>query len=188
MLLLVHDKNDSQQRRRDPHPSPLAEGLEIEAISWAVARTKTTFTARASNGPSRIASVLTNRAVEEVVDKRRHHVKLVFQREMSCAEQMQLGVGQITEVGPRAIRGEYLIVLAPDDQCRRLPVAEEGLEFRIERNIGSVVVEEVELDVLIAGAIKQRLVVAPIVRVDPGDVRDAISVLELGGGRRHKHR
>jgi hypothetical protein len=42
--------------------------------------------------------MLTDVAVEEVVNKRRHHVELVFQREMSGAEQMQLGVGQIAEV------------------------------------------------------------------------------------------
>src|SRR6266853_205887 len=41
-------------------------------------------------------------AVEEVVDERRHDVELVFQREMSGVEQMQLGVGQIAKIGSGA--------------------------------------------------------------------------------------
>ena len=71
------------------------KGRGIEAISWAAAKTEPTITARESNCPSRIASMWANRAVEEVVDKRCHHVELVFQCEMSSVEHMQLSVGQI---------------------------------------------------------------------------------------------
>ena len=57
--------------------------------------------------------------------------------------------------------------------------AEERLELRIERNIGAVVVEQVELDVLVAGAIEQRLVVHPVVGADARDIPHAVGVLEL---------
>ena len=75
--------------------------------------------------------------------------------------------GRSRRVGRCAVGGEDLVVLAPHDQGRRLPLAEERLEFRIERDVRSVVEEEVELDVLVARAVEQRLVVAPIVRIDP---------------------
>ena len=56
--------------------------------------------------------------------------------------------------------------------------------FGIERHVGAVVVEQVELDVRVARAIEQRLVVDPVVGIDAGDVAHAVGVLELGRFRR----
>ena len=105
---------------------------------------------------------------------------------MAGIEEMQFGVRQVAQVGRRAVGGKDLVVLAPHDQRRRLPLAEERLKFRIERNVRSVVEEQVELDVLVARAVEQRLVVAPVVRIDPRDVGDAVRVLELRRLRRHE--
>ena len=44
------------------------------------------------------------------------------------------------------------VVLAPHRQHRRLAVAEVGLPFRVKRDVGAVVVDEVELDLVGAGA------------------------------------
>src|SRR5664279_2527285 len=127
-------------------------------------------------------------AVEEVVDERRHYVELVFQCKMPGIEQVKFGVRQISQVRMRAIEREDLVVCAPNDQRRRLAFAEERLKLRIERNITAIIMEQVELNVLIAGTIKQSLIVAPIVWIDPGHVLHTVRVLELGGGRRHKER
>ena len=121
----------------------------------------------------------TNLSVEEVVDQRDHLIGLVLQREMAGVEEMKLQVGQIALVRMRAIGGENLVVLAPDDQRRRLMLAEISLDGGIERQVGPVVVEEVELDLVVARAIEQRLVVDPIVGRDAADVGDAVRVLEL---------
>src|ERR1700722_82655 len=99
---------------------------------------------------------------------------------------MKLSFGQIPEVGPGANGGEDLVVLAPDNQRRRFPFAKERLKLRVKRNVAPVVMEEVELDVLVAGTIQQRLVMRPIIRIDTGDVGYAVGVLELGGRGRNK--
>ena len=101
---------------------------------------------------------------------------------------MEFGVRQILQVRMRAIGREDLVVCAPNDQRRRLPFAEERLELWIERNIATIIVEQVELYFLVAGTIKQSLIVAPIVWIDPGHVLHTVRVLEFGGGRCHKER
>ena len=123
-------------------------------------------------------------AIEEIPDQGDHHIGLVLKREMPGVDEMQFGVRQVLKIGRRAVGGEDLVVLAPDDQRRRLALAKERLEFRIERDVGSIVEEEVELDVLVSGAIEQRLIVAPIVRIDAGNVGHAVDILELRRFRR----
>ena len=83
----------------------------------------------------------------------------------------------------RAVGGEDLVVLAPDDQRRRLAFAEERLECGIERHVGAVVVEQVELDVVVARPVEQRLVVTQLSGLMRDDVAHAVGVLELGGLR-----
>jgi hypothetical protein len=43
------------------------------------------------------------------------------------------------------------VVLAPDDQRRRLILPEEGLELGMERHIGPIAVEQIQLDLGIPG-------------------------------------
>jgi hypothetical protein len=57
------------------------------------------------------------------------------------------------------------------------------LELRIERDIGAIVVEQIELDLGIPWPVEQRLIVDPSRWVDAGDVTDAVDVLELCGFR-----
>jgi hypothetical protein len=102
---------------------------------------------------------------------------LVFQREVSRVEQVQLGVRQILQVGARTLRREDHVVLAPHDQRRRLPLAEELLELRIQRGIRAVVVEEIELNLDVAGTIEQRLILDPGARIDTRAIRNAVEVL-----------
>src|ERR1700742_2215125 len=113
---------------------------------------------------------LPQRPVQEAADERLHDVELVLKGEMAGVEKVQFGLRQVAQVRCRARSREYLVVLAPDDQRWRVAFAEEGLELRIERDVGPVCVEEVQLNVLITRTGEQRLVVAPIVRVDPSHV------------------
>src|SRR6185436_18102245 len=70
------------------------------------------------------------------------------------------------------------------DQRRRLPVAEELLELRIKLEIRAVVVEEIELDLDVAGTIEQRLILEPGARIDTRTIRDAIEILRAHGCER----
>ena len=55
---------------------------------------------------------------------------------------------------------------APDNQRRRLMLSEQRLPGRVAVKIGAVVVKEIELNLLIARTVKQKLVGAPGVRRD----------------------
>src|ERR1700735_877020 len=125
-------------------------------------------------------------AVEEVVDHRRHDIELVLQREMARIEKMKIGVRQIPEIRSGAISGEYLVILTPYDQRRRFTLVKEGLELGIKRNVAAVIVEQIQLNVLVAGPVQQHLVVQPVVRVDARQIADTIGVLELRRGGKHK--
>src|SRR4030095_3626611 len=69
--------------------------------------------------------------IEEGAHQPRDLFTLVFEREVPRVEQMQLGARQILQIRPSTVGGEDHVVLAPDDECRRLPLAEELLELRI---------------------------------------------------------
>src|SRR5688572_13947460 len=120
------------------------------------------------------ASAPCHLAVEETTNQRCHLIELVFEREMSRVEDMKLRRGKIAKIRMRALLGKYLVVLAPDDQRRRLALAEELLKLRIERHVGPVVIEQVELNVFIARPIQQRLIVNPVVRADARQILDSI--------------
>jgi hypothetical protein len=109
-------------------------------------------------------------STEEVAHQRHDLVSPVLEREMPAVEEVQLRVGQVAQERPCARGGKDRVVRAPDDQRRRLVLAEEGLEARVKRDVGAIVVEEVELDLDVARPVEQRLVVDPVRRVDTGDV------------------
>src|SRR4051794_9817095 len=113
------------------------------------------------------------------MDQRRHNVQLVFQREMTGVEKVKFGIRQVSKIWPCAISRENLVVLAPHDQCWRLMFTEKGMEFRIERDVSTVIVEQIQLDVFIARTIQQHLVMEPVIRVDTRQIVDSIGVLEL---------
>ena len=75
---------------------------------------------------------------------------------------------------------EDLIVLAPGDQHRRLVLAEILLPLRIQRRVAAVAEEQVELDLVVALAVKQELVVGRPVRADQFGILYAVRVLPLG--------
>ena len=72
------------------------------------------------------------------------------------------------------------VILAPDDQGGRLIVAEILLEARIQRHVGAVIVEQVELDLVVARAVEPGLVESPSVRTQQRRIGDPIRVLPVG--------
>ncbi len=83
---------------------------------------------------------------------------------MAGVDEMKLNLGKIALVGMCAVGGEDKVVLAPDDQRWRLVFAEISLDSGIERQVGPVVVEQIKLDIVVAGPIEQCLIMHPVIR------------------------
>jgi hypothetical protein len=81
-----------------------------------------------------------------------------FQGEMACIVEHHLGLGIVALVSLGARGEEERIVLAPDCQRRWLVLAEEFLELGIERDVGFIVADEIELDLRALRAVQQGLV------------------------------
>src|SRR5215213_6449882 len=94
---------------------------------------------------------------------------------------MELAVRQVTLVRMRVGGGEDVIVLAPDNQRRRLALPEEGLDGGIERQVGAIAVEDDQLDVGISRSIEQRLVVNPVVWREAAYGGDTVGGLKFRG-------
>src|SRR5215831_6220444 len=109
---------------------PILVPVGTEPITAVV--TPALFSARASRR---------DLAVKEIADKRDHFVCFVFERKMPGVDQVKLDLGQVALVGVSAVGREDLVVLAPDDQRRRLVLPEIGLHLRIKRQIAAIVVE-----------------------------------------------
>src|SRR5215510_7620409 len=115
------------------------------------------------------ASVASRRdlTVQELADERHHLIGLVLKREMTRVDQMKLEVAKITLVGVSAVGREDLVVLAPNYERRGLMLAEICLHLQIKWHIGSIVVEQVHLDIAVARAIEKHLIIDPIFGRNP---------------------
>src|ERR1700744_3104763 len=94
--------------------------------------------------------------LKKIPHRRGNLLDVRFKRKVTRIEKMHFGPRDITLVSLRARRDEERIVLAPDRERRRLRVAEEFLEGRIELHVRRIVEEQVELDVFLAFAFQQR--------------------------------
>ena len=72
-----------------------------------------------------------------------------LQGEMAAIEEADVGRGYVAPERLGAGRDEERIVLAPYGQHRRLMLTQIGLEGVVERDIGLVVEQQVELDFVI---------------------------------------
>ena len=73
-------------------------------------------------------------------------VSLFVQCEVPSVEQVDFRIRKIVLKGFRTRRDEGRVVLAPDHEGRRLVFAEPGLPFRVGRDVGPIVVEQVPLE------------------------------------------
>src|SRR6516164_368448 len=97
-------------------------------------------------------------AGQELADRRADFAGVGFEREVAGIEEVDFSVGQVTLEGFGARRNEERIVLTPDRQQRRSMLAEVGLERRVGRDIRGVVQQQVELDLVSAGASQVKVV------------------------------
>ena len=91
-------------------------------------------------------------------DSLRNPLARILKRKVAGIDEMKLRFGDIAQVGPGTLDREEGIVLTPHDQGFWLFVAEERLSLVIVREIGLVVVEEIELDGIVAGTVEKKLV------------------------------
>jgi len=114
---------------------------------------------------------------EEVEHQARYLPPFVLKGEMPRIQKVDFGIGKIALIRMCALGGKDLIVAAPYDQGRRFALAKELLKLRIEADVGTVVVEEVELNVHVARTIQPGLVEEPRGGIDSRRIADAIHVL-----------
>ena len=100
---------------------------------------------------------------------------------MTGVENVNLSVRQVLPVPLRFAEVKRQIVLAPDHQQARLLLAHPGLPFRVGVHIGSIVVEQITLNVGLAGPVEKGKFVGPKIRVVAIHVR---IVSDMTGARR----
>src|SRR5436190_1079028 len=94
---------------------------------------------------------------------------------------MDLRTGKVTFIGLGSAGPEDLIACAPGDERRRLMPAEVAVERLVLWDVEPVVVEEVQLDVAIAGTIEVVSVERPGLRWDSVRVPHAVRPQPLDG-------
>ena len=90
----------------------------------------------------------TSRAFKEGRDQGGHLFRMRFQREMSCIQQMNLRIWQITLIGSRTSRNKGGIMASPHSQKRRLVFAEVRLKVRVACDVCAVIEDQIELYLL----------------------------------------
>src|SRR5262245_6776164 len=104
---------------------------------------------------------------------------MTLEREMTGVEQVDFGVRIVAFEGLRARRQEERIVPAPYREQRRMLRAEVLLEFGIQRDIGLVIAEQIELDLVVAGPGEESGIKGPGIRRQPLRVLLTVRVLPL---------
>src|ERR1700730_15357163 len=94
---------------------------------------------------------------EELYDLLRNEFARIFERKVAGIEQVELRFWNISEVGLRTLDGEEGIVFSPHDQRLRLLASKEFMPPVIKREMRLVGVKQAELDVVVAGPIKEEL-------------------------------
>src|SRR5260370_31751799 len=89
-------------------------------------------------------------ARQEIADCHSDLVTVRLEGEVAGVEEAHVSVWNVTLERLGARRQKKRVVLAPSCQKRRLVLAKIGLEFGLQRDVGLVVAEEVELHFIIA--------------------------------------
>ena len=101
------------------------------------------------------------KACEKLLDAGGNFLAVRLKGEMPRIEKMRLDVGKIPIVWSRTLGRKDVIVFPPDNQRRRLILTEEFLKLRVERNVASVVIKHVELNVAVPRTVQQGLIQCP---------------------------
>ena len=125
-------------------------------------------------------------STEEFVDLVRDDVAVVFECEVTRVQKMKFCVREVAQKCLCTFDGEEAVILAPHDQRPRLFHTEVAVPIVIDRHVGRVVVEEVELDGIIAGSVEEVLIEGIGIRADRRNVCHAVRVLKDGRAGRHE--
>src|ERR1700674_287714 len=109
-------------------------------------------------------------AAHEVPDDLRNLIRCGIEREMTRIEDVDLGLRHVAAIGLGLRELERLVVLAPQDEKPRLLFAHPGLPPGVGVDVRAVVVEEVALDVGLAGLVEKGEFIRPEIRVVAFDV------------------
>ena len=115
-------------------------------------------------------------ATDEISDQSGDFGGMGFQCEVAGIQEMDLGIGEIAAVGLGTGRVEERVVASPGRQERRLMGSEVGLPSGVQGDIGLILAEQIKLDVRVAGAVEDGLVVGRRVGVDEARVGNAVGV------------
>src|SRR6266404_2525889 len=85
---------------------------------------------------------------------------------MTGIQPMHFCLGKILEIGLTTLWSKKDIALSPKDDRLGLALTEKGLPFRVERHIGAVVVEEIQLHPSRIRALQEGEVGVPVVGAD----------------------
>jgi hypothetical protein len=119
------------------------------------------------------------RPIEKSTNQFHDLLSVFFECKVTCVEQMKLKILQVAFVRLSPSGWKNRILRSPHDQRGWLMLAEVRLPLRVQGRVGSVAIEQLQLNFLIAFAIKQRLHVPPSVRAYRFDVANAVGILPL---------
>ena len=105
---------------------------------------------------------------------------------MAAVYDVDFGFGDVAAIGFGLGGVEGRFVLAPDYQEAGLILAHPGVPLRIVLHVGAVVVEEVDLDLALAGLVEKIIFVGPEIAVVALDVGIVADVTGARGGQREE--
>src|SRR5882762_4202276 len=111
--------------------------------------------------------------VHEIANELRNAVRRGIEREMTRIQNVDFGIRHVAAIGFRFRKLEGKVVSAPEDEKPRLVFAHPGLPLGIRVYVCAVVVEEIALNVGLAGLAEKGEFIGPQIRVIAFDVRIA---------------
>src|SRR6266478_5494066 len=109
--------------------------------------------------------------LHELIYKRRNFIRFGIKSEVPCVENVNLSVRYIPAIGLRLREFEREVILTPNHQQSRLPFAHPCLPLGVGVDVRAVVIEEIALNIHLAGLAKKGKFIGPQVRVVALDVR-----------------
>src|SRR6266481_9297274 len=103
--------------------------------------------------------------LHELIYKRRDFIRFGIKSEVSCVENVNLSVRYIAAIGLRLREFEREVILAPNHQQPRLPFAHPRLPLGVGVDVRAVVIEEVALNIHLAGLAKKGKFICPEIRI-----------------------
>src|SRR6516165_8728015 len=122
-----------------------------------------------------------HRGAVELLDAGGDLFQAVLHGEVARVQPDQGGAGEVAQVGLAARGGEENVALAPEDDRVGLGCPKALLPCRVQRSIGAVVVQQIQLDAVRVRTCQEEQVHVPVVRADLRRVRVTGQVDALDG-------